>query len=335
MIQEKRVQILNSKRKFILCILLSFSLLCFINYQNAQAAANSWRIKIHDAAVVENDIVTLGDIAIPLGAVSNDEWNKLKSIQLFAAPEVSGKPFQISKQKLEESLYYVLGDSAQYLLLPNSIAIQKSGALLREQEIMLLIQSSLQTMMSQLGGRTELVDYRIPSYIFLDTKGQKLVVEDVASATGRLSLRLNVVEMDKSIVKRYTGTVFLNLWKDVPAPMKPYNRGEALSPENLTYVNRNISNIKGEVWDGKGGPWQFNNAVGVNTPIMKSDLSPLALIKKGQRVNIVYQKGSIQINQQGEALQDGSFGDLISVRNTQSKKQIFGTVIDSGTIKIN
>ncbi len=327
------MQILNSTIKVLLLILMSFSLLCFINFKQAQAA--TWRIKVLDAAVVENNIVTLGDIATPLGNVSQDEWNKLKTIQLFEAPQVAGKPFQISKAKLEESLIYVLGDSAQYLLLPNSIAIQKGGAVLREQELIQLIQKSLQTMMSQLGGRAELTDFRIPSYIFLDTKGQKLVLEDVPASTGRLSLKLNTIEMDKSVVKRYTGTVFLNLWKDVPAPMKPYNRGDTLSPENLTFVNRNIANIKGEVWDGKGGPWQFNNAVGVNTPILKSDLSPLAMIKKGQRVNILYQKGSISINQPGEAIQDGGFGDVIGVRNSQSKKQVFGTVIDSQTIKIN
>ncbi len=327
------MQILNSKIKVILLILLSFSLLCFINIKQAEAA--SWRIKVFDAAVVENDIVTLGDIAVPLGNVSQDEWNKLKTIQLFEAPQVAGRPFQISKAKLEESLFYVLGDSAQYLLLPNSIAIQKGGSVLREQEIIQLIQKSMQIMMSNLDGRAELVDFRIPSYIFLDTKGQKVVVEDVPPSSGRISLRINVTEMDNSIVKRHTGTVFLNLWKDVPSPMRPYNRGETLSPDNLTYINRNIANIKGEVWDGKGGPWQFNNSVGVNTPILKSDLSPLAMIKKGQRVNILYQKGSIEINQQGEAMQDGGFGDVIGVRNNQSKKQIFGTVIDSQTIKIN
>ncbi len=110
-------------KSYILHFVVVFFFLGLISVANAYS--NEWRIKIHDSVVVDNDIVTLGDIAQPLGNIAPETWNEFKKIQLFAAPQIEGKAFQISKKKLEESLYYVLGESAQYLLLPDSLAIQK------------------------------------------------------------------------------------------------------------------------------------------------------------------------------------------------------------------
>lgn len=312
---------------FFLFILSSFTL--------NTAYAVSWRIKVHNAAVVENDIVTLGDIAEPLGSISHADWNKLSQIQLFAAPTVEGKAFQISKKKLEESLHYVLGESASYLILPNSLAIQKKGDLLRDVDIMRLVENSLRPHLVNLNGKAELVDYRVPPFIFLPIKGQRIELDPIEVKPGRLSLKFTIKELDNSTVRRLTGTVFLNLWKNVPVPIRPYNRGDMLSVDNLTFVTKNVSNIRGEIWDGKGGPWQLNSAIGVDEPILESNLSPLATIRKGQLVKVYYNKGNVSVSQQGEALQDGALGDVINVRNVQSKKNIFGTVIDSQTVRIN
>ncbi len=320
-------------RNIIKYTLFVFSLLCLFS-NNAEA--NAWRIKVHDAAVVENPIVTLGDIAEPLGNMNANDWNRLKNIQLFAAPEKEGRAYQISKKKLQESLQYVLGDSASYLLLPDSLAIQKNGALMREQDIMRLIQTSLQPYISQLDGDADLSDYRVPAFIFMPTKGQKLEVEfdpnDVHA--GRISLRLAIKELDGSTVKRSTASAFLNLWQSVPSPTRPYNRGDRIDVNELTFIRKNLAHINGEVWNGKGGPWQVTRPIGVNEAILASDLAPLAMIRKGQLVDVKYQKGSVTITQQGEALEDAGPGDIIRVRNTHSKKQIFGTVMDSKTVLV-
>ncbi len=321
-------------RNIIKNTLFIFSLFCIFSFEHA--FASSWRIKVNEAAIVENPIVTLGDIAEPLGNITPSEWAQLKDIQLFAAPEKEGKAYQISEKKLKESLEYVLGESASYLLLPNSLAIQKNGALLREDEIMRTIQTSLQPYMAQLDGESELTDYRVPKFIFMPTKGQTVEVEvdkkDVEA--GRISLKLNIKELDGSIVKKMTASVFLNLWKNVPSPTRPYNKGDRLDLDEITYLRKNLAHINGDVWDGKGGPWQINKSIGINEAILRTDLSPLAMIRKGQLVDIKYQKGSVTIVQQGEALEDAGPGDIIKLRNTQSKKQVFGTVIDNKTVLI-
>ncbi len=311
-------------------IFFVFFIFCIFFIQESFAA--DWRIKVYDSAIAENDIVTLGDIAEPLGSISPADWGRLKTIQLFAAPNVEGKAFQISKKKLQESLEYVLGDSASYLILPNSLAIQKKGDLLREADLMRLVQQSLQYSLSQLDGIFELTDFRLPPYIFLPTKGQRVELETKDAKAGRNSLKFHIKELDNSTVKRFTGSVFVNLWKDVPAPLQPYNRGDRLEADNLTYIRKNLAYIKGEPWDGKGGPWQFKSAVGTEQPILMSDLAPLAMIRKGQLITIQYQKGNVTVAQQGQALEDGGPGDVINVRNTQSKKLVFGTVLNDSTV---
>ncbi len=324
----------NKITRILFSFSIIFSLLLSVFMENA--SANSWRIKVNESAIVNNPIVTLGDIAEPLGNLHPSDWEQLKQIQLFAAPDKEGKAFQISQKKLKESLEYVLGDSAQYLLLPNSLAIQKNGALLREQDLMTLVQRKIQPYLGQLDGEAELTDYRLPPYVFLPTKGQSVDLEleknDVKA--GRISLKFYIREMDGSQIKRFTGSVFLNLWKNVPTPIHPYNRGDRLEADSLTFQRKNIAHINGEVWDGKGGPWQVKRSIGLNQAILLSDLEPLSMIRRGQLVNIQYKKGNVSIVQQGEALEDAGPGDIIKVRNTQSKKQIFGTVIDNKTVLI-
>ncbi len=312
-------------------IFFVFFVLCLID---VNAHAQTWRIKVYDSAVVHNDIVTLGDIAEPLGDLSAADWERLSAIQLFAAPAETGRAFQITRSNLEDSLTYVLGSSASYLLLPNSLAIQKGGALLREAEIMRLVQTSLQDKISLLDGRAELVDYRVPTYIFLPTEGQRVVLDDVDVEAGRISLKFEVRELDDSVVKSYTGSVFLNLWRNVPMLIRPHNRGDRLEPDVITFANQNVAYINGNVWDGMGGPWQFTTSVGVNEPIMMSDLAPLATVRRGQLVNIVYERGSVLIVQQGEAQEDGAIGDIITVENTASGVDVFGTVVDNQTVRI-
>ncbi len=188
--------------------------------------------------------------------------------------------------------------------------------------------------LAQSEGRGELIDYRVPKYIFLPKKGQRIELEPIDLKAGRISLKIVVKELDNSEVKKYTGSVFLNLWKDLPVPIRPFNKGDVLNPDNITYITKNIAHIRGDIWDGKGGPWQVTRPIGADEVILSTDLSPLTAIRKGQLIKIQYRRGSINITQQGEAMQDGSLGDVINVRNTQSKKVVFGMIIDNQTILI-
>lgn len=298
----------------------------------APGSQEAWRVRIREAAVVRDSMVRLGDIADPLGNMTQETWNELAAKPLWAAPETSGKPLSINRQRLSTALRQSLGDLADACILPASLAIQRDGGVLLEDGLRSLVVKTLTPRINALGGHGELRDFRLPAYAFIAHDGQSIVLEETPVAPGRISLRFVIQEMDGSAVRRFTGSVFLDLWMDVPCATRPLNRGDAITPDSISFMRSNLAYQKGTVWDGRGGPWQVVRSLGASQPIMSTDLAPMSAVRKGDRVTLVYERGNVQLRTVVEALEDGGAGDTIAVRNMDTKRQIYATVRDNNTV---
>lgn len=292
-----------------------------------------WRLRIREAAAVQGDMVRLGDIADPLGGLSRSSWEELAARPLWPAPPTPGKPLQINRQRLEAALRESLGELAASCILPSSLAVQRGGAVYLEPDLRALVMRALTPQINLLGGHGELTDFRLPAYAFTAHEGQSLELERGIVAPGRIGLRFAVKEMDGTVRRRFTGSVFLNLWMDVPCAAVPLNRGDAVSLDRVAFRSENLAYIKGAVWDGRGGPWQVKRAIGVGEAILADDLTPLAAIHRGDRVTLVYRRGNVEMRTMVEALEEGGPGDTIAVRNLSSKKQVYATVRDADTVE--
>ena len=295
-------------------------------------ARDAWRLRVREAAVVREAVVRLGDIADPLGNMPRGEWERLAAVPLWPAPETPGKPLQINRQRLGDALRKALGEVADACLLPNSLAVQRDGAVLLEEDLRSLVVKTLTPQINLLGGHGELTDFRLPAYAFTAHDGQSVVLEAGDVAPGRISLRFAVREMDGAAVRRFSGSVFLNLWMDVPCPVRPLGKGEAVTPDVITFMSCNLAYQKGAVWDGRGGPWQTVRSLGASQPILASDLTPLSAVHRGDKLTLVYTRGNVRISAMVEALEEGGPGDTIAVRTLDSKKQIYATVLDADTV---
>ncbi len=295
---------------------------------------NDWRIRIREAAVTKGDTVLLGEVADALGSVPPDIWQQLRTQPLWPAPPEPGKPLQINKMRLGQALHEVLGDMATRCILPSSLVIQRDGVVLREDDLRNYLVRFLTPQLNAMPGTAELTDFRLPSYIFLAHSQQQVNLEHGKIVPGRISFRFVVQEMDGTELRRVAGAAFLNLWVETPAAARPFNKGDPLDVNSVTFIRVNAAHLKGIPWDGRGGPWQFVRSVGTGQTIFQSDLLGLAMMRKGSIVRLVYKRGSVRIEVHGESLADGEPGAIIPVRNLQSKKQVYATVIDSKTVMI-
>jgi flagella basal body P-ring formation protein FlgA len=121
---------------------------------------------------------------------------------------------------------------------------------------------------------------------------------------------------------------------ETPCAAKPLNRGDALTPDSVTFVRMNAAHMREIPWDGRGGPWQVQRAIAPNQPILQGDLLAQSMLRKGSVVNLVYEKGNVRMSARAEVLTDAEPGSTVAVRNLQSKKQIFATVIDNNTVMV-
>ncbi len=298
--------------------------------------ATAWRIRFVEAATVAGPDVFLGEIATPAGDIPADLWAKLSTRKLWASPAESGRPVNMTRPRLQQAAVEFLGpELARLCLYPPSMALQRGGKVLMPADIQAIAVKKLTRYVSALPGEASLQDFRLPPYIFMANAHQQLEVEPSGKMeAGRVSLRLNVVEVGGNITKRLTGTVFVDCWINVPCATAPMNKGEALEVDKVTFVRKNLASLREGVWDGQGGPWRLMRPVTLDQVIYQSDLSNIPTVAKGSKVNLVYRSSGVTLTVSAEAMSDGVPGETIPVRNTASRKQIYATVQDGNTVFI-
>ncbi len=79
---------------------------------------------------------------------------------------------------------------------------------------------------------------------------------------------------------------------------------------------------------------QLKRAGAPGSVLSASQLNEIKLIKRGQKVIVRTQIGSLDVNSRGEALMDGQAGQRVRVRNEQSGRIIEGLVVGSGEVRI-
>lgn len=70
-------------------------------------------------------------------------------------------------------------------------------------------------------------------------------------------------------------------------------------------------------------------------PIPSNAVSAPKIVANGAKVRIVFEEGGLTIATYGAALQDGSIGEVISLRNLETGLTVSGTVQADGTIRLS
>jgi flagella basal body P-ring formation protein FlgA len=296
----------------------------------------SWRIRFLEAAVVAGPNVLLGEVAIPVGDMPAETWRDLAARELWPAPAQEKKPVNMTRPRLQEAVVRTMNDLAPYCLFPGSLALQRGGSLFAGDQIRNIVVNQLTPALAVLPGESSVSDFRLPSFIFVEHNGQTLEAELPRKITaGRLNIRLLVRELDGAVTQKISASVFVDCWSEVPAAATPLNRDDVLEPGMVTFVRMNLAHLRGEIWDGRGGPWRLLRPIGLEQAIYRADLGHIPTVKKGSLVTLLYEGKSLRLTVPGEAMADGVPGESIPVRNTQSRKQLYGIVRDASTVMIN
>ena len=124
---------------------------------------------------------------------------------------------------------------------------------------------------------------------------------------------------------------------DVYRPMRSLKMGHVLQPGDVEltqyksdHVLRNIISDERDII----GHRLIRNLEEGET-ILAHMVQKIPLVKNGDRILIVANKGSLRVTAPGVIRQNGFKNDTVRVENLQSRKIILGTVIDSRTVQIN
>lgn len=144
------------------------------------------------------------------------------------------------------------------------------------------------------------------------------------------------VSADGRIYEKISLKYNVKVYEDIIIAAKPIASREALTPDNLAYQRTNVARLTGSYYT------DINKIIGLNakrtiaagTLISDTFLEKPILVKRGSTVTILAYSGDMAISAAGEALQDGTEGQLIRIRNTSSKRIVAAKVVGEGLAQI-
>lgn len=131
--------------------------------------------------------------------------------------------------------------------------------------------------------------------------------------------------------------VKIDVYDDVLVTRQPFSRGQKIGSNMFKYEKRNIALLNQGYFTQSGDMKNMEakrnlKRDSVLTPI---NIRPSEMVKSGQKVTLILNYKGISIKTSGQALQSARMGQLVKVRNSQSRKIVEGIVSGQGQVKVN
>ncbi len=157
-----------------------------------------------------------------------------------------------------------------------------------------------------------------------------------AQRAGRVPLTL-VIKVDETYQKRLRINSRVMVSQTVIKTMRQIRKGEILSNDNVQLetiqTERPWKNAMGNLEHALGYEAGRNMQSGkiVTTKFIKKP----ALGNEGDRVLILAEKGGMKITAPGILKEDGYEDGMVKALNTESKKIVYGRLVDANTVKVS
>lgn len=303
---------------------------------SGQALA-AWRLRVLPAACVDGPRLTLRDIAVPEAGFPDDAWAILGATALWDSPE-KGQTQALSAAELPGRLGAYLKEAPVEYALPMQLLVRRGGRVAHRVELENLVVDFLTPQLAGLSGRTWLSGLETPEYLFLG-ESEQVGVERAGSAAapraGSVELRLCVTGPGGRAVNKVVARAVINQTVRVAVARRPVNpRDGVLTPELVSFEDRNAAGLPGIPWNGEGHAVRLARGVGQGQVILASDVEPMPLVLKGDKVNLIYESGRVRLRVEAMAETDGLPGGPVTVRNLQSERKVIASVRDKNTVVV-
>jgi len=189
--------------------------------------------------------------------------------------------------------------------------------------------SGVQPLLKRLSGLT---DQQLPA-------GQityEVVAPQQWDGWGKTAMSL-FIRVDEQVVRNLSLQAEVEGWRQVLVATRPLERGEIISPRDLTSERRNLAAIPGApllAADDVVGK-RVRSTIKQGGTLHGNLLEKVMVVAAGQQVTILLEHDVLQLTATGRAKGPGATGDLIQVQNLASQKIIPARVVNAQTVKVD
>jgi flagella basal body P-ring formation protein FlgA len=126
------------------------------------------------------------------------------------------------------------------------------------------------------------------------------------------------------------------LWREVLVAHTALRRGQLLSEADLAHERRDLLTLREPVpaLPAQSGLYELSESVPAGAPLTARAIRLKPVLARGQIADAIIRDGTMMISLKVEVLEEGVPGQVIRVRNPQSRRELRGKVLDEQTIAI-
>jgi flagella basal body P-ring formation protein FlgA len=222
--------------------------------------------------------------------------------------------------------------------VPASIRVRRASQEVGESAVRQVVEEFLREALGAGAKDAVLRSVELPGPIRVPAGAWRARVVPPAGAPllGRVRLQIEFL-LDDRPVKSVWITADVGLYGPVVVAGRPVARGEALASADLTVERRDLSTVaRGGITDPAEAARMVARApLAPFTPIRRDQLTMPAVVRRGDVVMLVAERGVLRITALGEVREDAGVGDQVRVTNRSSRKELVGHVLDQSTVAVD
>jgi flagellar basal body P-ring formation protein FlgA len=228
----------------------------------------------------------------------------------------------------EQQSGWILGGSDQ-------VAVSRAARSLEEAELKAMLTAELQKSHVRHRGELEVRCLRAwtPIQVPAEVLTLKVVELPLAGITASFIVRFEL-RTEREVVGQWQMPLQAQIWNEVWVARSLLARGELLRDADLGKERRDVLTMREAVGASAELPdgIELASSLPQGVILMASHLRLRPLVRRGQVVEAVLQDGGLAVSLKVEALEQGAAGQVIRVRNLQSKREFRGKVANEETV---
>lgn len=165
----------------------------------------------------------------------------------------------------------------------------------------------------------------------------ELTTEVIPSNPGILgSSRFSIIfHVDNQVAKNMSVRGRIEATASVVVTAQALPKGSIISPQLLTMAVTNISDIPNPLFEpDELMGMKLTRSLRTGSPILANMVESLPVVRRGEKVKIILNSGSLHLTATGFAFTDGRLDEMIRVQNISSNKLVYCRVAAPGLVEV-
>jgi flagella basal body P-ring formation protein FlgA len=299
-------------------------------------AAELIRIRVLPNVQINGEDILLGKIA---GIEGHDRLlvQKLSSIVVARAP-LPGESRTLEKKAFKLRLKQNGINLSQLALhIPAKVVVTRNYIEISRDKIKMLVSDYIQKNIIKDNADGSIKDIRVADSLQLPN-GRitfKVIPPRNRDLLGKIPFSVHF-DVNGKFYKRVWATATVEVLAEVVITKKPLGRHKPITEDDIELLKMDLAKLpSGVITDpeavlGK----RTKRAIGAKTVLRADQVELPPLVKRGDVVVIIAESGGLKITAMGQVKKKGRLGESIPVMNYDSKKILYGRVLDSSTVKV-